>query len=154
MGRINSHSSVPELFDQGPVAKVAGAAKSLVALALDFLRRIIRRRLHARHTNQTTHCTRVPPRTHLHSSQWQGTFLLQLLGLSHDAPRRATTRTAHTRLSAHSSILTRRQLGLPREPCTALPARVPEARWLEDMGEGTWSLCWRSSGKRWDDQGI
>lgn len=50
--------------------------------------------------------------------------------------------TAARRLSLHPSAFRTQldtdlwQLGLPRKPCSALPARVPEARWLEDMAEG------------------
>jgi hypothetical protein len=96
-----------------------------------------------RHTHQTTHCTRTPPPIHLHSSQWQGTSALQLRWLAHGAPRRAALDCPPPALRTKHDT-DNYQLGLPREPCAALPARVPEARWLEDMAKGAWSLWGRA----------
>lgn len=42
------------------------------------------------------------------------------------------------------------QLDLPREPRPVLSARVPEARWLEDMGEGALSDGQEFGGGRYD----
>lgn len=137
LAATNAHSLPPTL----ELEEVANCCdrKGASLLGSQLSCGIIRPHFTIRITHQTTHCTRTRPPIHLHSSQWQGTSTSQLWTSSRSDARLATAMAATPSFRIIFDTDSH-QLGLPREPCTVLPARVPEARWSEDLGEGAYPL--------------